>query len=117
MNTYIKAISYYLPGNALTNEQLAAKFPEWTVEKIASKIGVNQRHIAAGNETAVDMGIRVAEKLFSEHEIDRSEIDFLLFCTQSPDCFLPTSACIIAFFGNSFPFFYLLLQYYVLQRY
>ena len=95
MKAFIKAISYYLPETVLTNEQLAAEFPEWTVEKIASKIGVNERHIAAENETAADMGVKAAEKLFNEHKIDRNSIDFLLFCTQSPDYFLPTSACIL----------------------
>jgi len=95
MKAFIKAISYYLPETVLTNEQLAAEFPEWTVEKIASKIGVNERHIAAENETAADMGVKAAEKLFNEHKIDRNSIDFLLFCTQSPDYFLPASACLM----------------------
>lgn len=95
MDVFIKAISYYLPDKVLTNEQLAEEFPEWTVEKIASKIGVNERHIAAENETSVDMGIKAANRLFEEHHIDRLDIDFLLFCTQSPDYFLPTSACLI----------------------
>ena len=95
MKSYIKAISYYLPENVLTNEQLAQEFPEWTVEKIASKIGVNERRIASENETALDMGVKSAEKLFAEYNIDRNSIDFLLFCTQSPDYFLPTSACIM----------------------
>ncbi len=36
-----------------------------------------------------------AEKLFAEHHIDRSTIDFLLFCTQTPDYPLPTTACLI----------------------
>lgn len=71
------------------------EFPEWTVEKIASKVGVNQRHIAAENETATDMGVSAAKKLFAEHNINRQSVDFLLFCTQSPDYFLPTSACVI----------------------
>jgi 3-oxoacyl-[acyl-carrier-protein] synthase-3 len=95
VNAYVKAISYYLPENELTNEQLAQEFPEWTVEKIAAKIGVSKRHIAAENETAADMGVKAAEKLFAKHEIDRNSIDFLLFCTQSPDYFLPASACIM----------------------
>ena len=95
MNAYIKHISYYLPVNILTNEQLAQEFPEWTVEKIASKIGVNKRHIVADEETAVDMGVKASEKLFAENDVDKSTIDFLLFCTQSPDYFLPTSACVI----------------------
>ena len=92
---FIKKISYYLPEQILSNEDLVKEFPEWTVEKIASKVGVSQRHIADENETASDMGIKAAEKLFTEHEIDRNSIDFLLFCTQSPDYFMPTSAAII----------------------
>lgn len=95
MKAYIKAISYYLPDSVLKNEDLVKEFPEWTVEKVAAKIGINQRHIAGENETAADMAVLAAEKLFAEHKIERSCIDFVLFCTQSPDYFLPTSACII----------------------
>jgi 3-oxoacyl-[acyl-carrier-protein] synthase-3 len=95
MKSYIKAISYYLPEQIVTNEDLVKEFPEWTVEKVAGKVGVNQRHIAATDETASDLATKAAEKLFAEHNIDRSNVDFLLFCTQSPDYFLPTSACLI----------------------
>lgn len=95
MQVYISAISYYLPKNVVSNEDLVKEFPEWTVEKVAGKVGVNQRHIAAEDETAADMATKAAERLFSEHKIDRSVIDFVLFCTQSPDYFLPTSACLI----------------------
>lgn len=95
MNVYIQAISYYLPEKELTNEALVAEFPEWTVEKVAAKVGVSVRHIAGENETAADMGVKASEKLFAEHHIDRSIVDFLLFCTQSPDYYLPTSACLI----------------------
>jgi 3-oxoacyl-[acyl-carrier-protein] synthase III len=95
MEVYISAISYYLPEKVLTNENLITDFPEWTVEKVASKIGIKERHIAADEETAMDMGINAAIKLFLEHNIDRSSIDFLLFCTQSPDYFLPSSACLM----------------------
>lgn len=95
MKSYIKAISYYLPERVVTNEDLVKDFPEWTAEKVAGKVGVNQRHIAAENETASDMATKSAEKLFSEHNIDRSIIDFVLLCTQSSDYYLPTSACLI----------------------
>jgi len=94
MKTYIKAISYYLPENVMTNEQLAQEFPEWSVEKIMAKVGVNKRHIAAHNETASDMAIAAAQKLF-DSGVDKQSIDYVLLCTQSPDYFLPTSACII----------------------
>jgi 3-oxoacyl-[acyl-carrier-protein] synthase-3 len=96
MNTYIKAISYVLPAKVLTNEDLVKEFPEWSVDKIANKIGVNKRHVCEDNETAVDLAIKAGEKLFSEYsDIQKSEIDFVILCTQSPDYFLPTSACLI----------------------
>ncbi|MEG0108672.1 MAG: ketoacyl-ACP synthase III [Lachnospiraceae bacterium] len=95
MKSYIKAISYYLPEKVVTNEELVKEFPEWTVEKIANKVGVSERHIAADDETAGDMALKAAEKLFAEHNIDRSTIDMVVLCTQSPDYFLPSTACII----------------------
>lgn len=95
MEAYIKAISYYLPEKVVTNDQLVEEFPEWTVDKIAKKIGINERHIAAEDETAGDMAFKAAEKLIAENGIDKSTIDFVLLCTQSPDYFLPSTSCII----------------------
>lgn len=93
---YIKSISYYLPDKVVTNEELVADFPEWTVEKIADKVGVKERHVAVDSETATDLAVKAAEKLFAENlEITKDSIDFIVFCTQSPDYLLPTSACLI----------------------
>lgn len=95
MESYIKGISYYLPDHIITNEALLKDFPEWSVEKVAGKIGVSERHIAAKDQTAADMAVEAAKMLFSDYKINPSEIDFVMLCTQSPDYFLPTSACII----------------------
>lgn len=92
---YIKGISYYLPKKIVTNEKLLLEFPEWSVDKVAAKVGVNSRHVAAENETAGDMAEKAARKLFEEYHIDPKTIDFLMLCTQSPDYFLPSTACIL----------------------
>lgn len=92
---YIKAISYYLPERVVTNEELVKAFPEWSVEKVAQKVGVNSRHLAASDETAGDMAEKAARKLFEEYHIQPESIDFLLLCTQSPDYFLPSTACVL----------------------
>lgn len=94
-DAYIKALAYYLPEKVVTNDDLVREFPEWTVEKIASKIGVTERHIAADNETAGDMAVKAAEKLFAESDVKKDQIDFVILCTQSPDYFLPSTACLI----------------------
>ena len=96
MKAFIKTISYYLPERIVSNEELVSEFPEWTVEKIADKVGVLQRHVASEEETATDLAVKAAEKLFKDNPaINKDEIDFVLFCTQSPDYFLPSSSCII----------------------
>ncbi len=95
MKAYIKAISYYLPEKVLTNQMIADAFPEWTAEKIDKKIGIMERHIAAENETAADLAISAAERLFSNNNIDRACVDYLIFVSQSPDYHLPTTACVI----------------------
>lgn len=95
MNVFIKDIAYYLPEQVVNNEKLVKDFPEWSVEKIADKVGVSERRVAATNETATDLAISAAEALFAKGTINRADVDFVLFCTQSPDYKLPSSACII----------------------
>jgi 3-oxoacyl-[acyl-carrier-protein] synthase-3 len=92
---YIQAISYFLPSSVVSNQDLVAEFPEWTAEKVAKKVGINTRHISDKNETAADLAENAANKFFEEHNISPHEIDFLLLCTQSPDYFLPTTACVL----------------------
>lgn len=92
---FIKAISYHLPETVVTNEELVKEFPEWSVEKVAQKVGVNSRHVVAENETAGDLAEKAARKLFKEYNIDPKSVDFVMLCTQSSDYFLPSTACIL----------------------
>lgn len=92
---FIKAISYYIPDRVLDNDELSRTFPDWGVDKISSKVGITSRHLAAEDETASDLAVKAAESLFAEYGIARDSIDFILLCTQSPDYFLPTTACIL----------------------
>ena len=88
-------IAVHLPETAEDNELLAVEFPKWNMELIYAKTGIRNRHVAAPGECASDLGVAAAEKLFSTYRIDRRSIDFLLFCTQTPDYPLPTTACLM----------------------
>ncbi len=92
---YINAISYITPKNQLSNLDLAKEFPEWSAEKVADKLGIEKRFIASNIESTSHLAIKASEKLFKNNDIDRSIIDFVILCTQSPDYALPTTACII----------------------
>ena len=91
----IGPIAVHLPDRIETNAQIAAEFPQWDLDLIYSKTGVWSRHIAAPNECASDLAVAACEKLFAGQQIDRSTIDFVLLCTQTPDYPLPTTACLL----------------------
>jgi 3-oxoacyl-[acyl-carrier-protein] synthase-3 len=95
MEVFINFISYYLPERTLSNVDIESQFPEWTIDKISSKTGIFNRHISASNQCASDLAINASLNLFEEYKIDKNSIDYIILCTQSPDYFLPTTACLI----------------------
>jgi len=95
VSAFITDLGYFLPARLVTNRDLQAENPAWDMERIGKKTGINSRRIAADDETAADMAFAAAERLFAQGRVHRSEIDYLLFCTQSPDYMLPASACIL----------------------
>src|SRR5437016_4026637 len=95
MQASIAAIEYYLPENVTSTSDLAAEFPQWSVEKIDDKTGICERHIAGPDECSSDLAVKAAQRLFASGACGPESIDFLLLCTQSPDYFLPTTACLV----------------------
>jgi 3-oxoacyl-[acyl-carrier-protein] synthase III len=95
MQAQIRGISYFLPEQIVSNEEMVLQFPDWSVEKIAGKIGVKNRHVTGKDEFVSDLAVKASERLFEEYAVDRGSIDFVLLCTQSPDYFLPATACLV----------------------
>jgi len=95
MKSFIRAISYYLPEEVLSNEALQEQFPEVNINDLTRLTGVKSRHIAAESQTAGDLAYLAGMKLFEEHAINPDEIDFVIFCTQGPDYLTPSTSCIL----------------------
>jgi len=95
IKAYITGISFYLPKKVLDNRLISENHPEWSVDKISLKTGIDKRYISAEDEFSSDMAVSAAEKLFEEYSVEKESIDYLILCTQSPDFFLPTTACVL----------------------
>ncbi|HOY31648.1 MAG TPA: ketoacyl-ACP synthase III [Bacteroidales bacterium] len=95
MNSYLKAISYYLPEKIITNKDLCDDFPEADEAEIFKNYGIKCRHISGPDEIGSDVGFFAAEHFFCEHQIKREDIDFLLFCTEGLDYKAPATSCIL----------------------
>jgi 3-oxoacyl-[acyl-carrier-protein] synthase-3 len=95
MHSVISAIDYYLPASRVTTNDLGLEFPEWPVQRIDAKTGIHERHIAADDECASDLAFQAASNLFRRGACSPDNIDYVLFCSQSPDYILPTTACLL----------------------
>ena len=93
MGSVIKGIEYVYPERKVTNKELAIEFPDYDFSKFEDKVGVKNRYWVKENETALDLAKRACDKLFEKHS--KEDVDYILYCTQSPEYFLPTTACIL----------------------
>ncbi len=93
MGARLEAIEYYFPEKKITTSDLEEAFPGKDFSKFENKIGVLNRYVAAQDETALDLAEAASRKLLNR--IDKSQIDYILYCTQSPEYIMPSSACIL----------------------
>ncbi|HYG50456.1 MAG TPA: ketoacyl-ACP synthase III [Flavobacteriales bacterium] len=95
MPARIAHISYYLPPTVFTNDEFFELFPDLKDNANLDKIGVKQRVISAKDETASDMAVKAAQKLFAEHEVNPADIDFLIYSSLDFDYKMPATSCVI----------------------
>jgi 3-oxoacyl-[acyl-carrier-protein] synthase-3 len=88
----ITRISSFIPAKRLSNSELASALGRWTPDEIFRKTGILTRSISEDDETAVDLGLGALRGLLSTASLS---IDFLIFCSQTGDYKLPSSACIL----------------------
>jgi len=93
MNAKIVAIEYFFPENKLDNNDLSLEFAGHDFLNFEKKVGIKCRYIVSDSQTALDLAVEACKLLFLR--IDKLDVDFILYCTQSPEYFLPTSACIL----------------------
>jgi 3-oxoacyl-[acyl-carrier-protein] synthase III len=95
MHAAIRGIEYVLPKQTLDTSELSRIYPGGHIEKIDARTGIHSRHIAAQSQTASDLAFAAATKLFDRIAVLPARIDYLLLCTQSPECILPSTACLL----------------------
>ena len=84
----------YLPERIMTNHELE-KMVDTSDQWIRERTGIEQRHIAADDETTVDLAEQASRKAIEAAGIDPQEIDLIVLATSTPDKIFPSSACIL----------------------
>lgn len=84
----------YLPEKILTNFDLE-KIVETTNQWIIERTGINNRHIAAENETALTMAEAAARQAMSAAGITPADIGMIIIATTTPEKMFPSTACLL----------------------
>lgn len=65
------------------------------MERLASTLGFNERHVAATGQTALDLCTASARKLLEQSVIPVQAVDAVIFVTQTPDHFQPSNSALL----------------------
>jgi len=94
-NIGISALSGAVPRNVIHNYEYNEFFTSEEVKEVVDKIGIVERRFADENTCSSDLCFAAAEKLIADNNIDRSEIDLLVFISQTPDYRMPATSIIL----------------------
>ena len=87
----MKVFVYY-PENILSNSSLGVEFENINLERLEKKLGIKERRVVNNDQSAFDLARNVCAKI-PQNEF--RDIDFLLYCSQTPEYFLPSTACVL----------------------
>ena len=91
----ISAMAAAVPRTVINNYEYTQYFPADQVKEVVDKVGIYERRFADEYTCSSDLCFAAAEKLISDNQIDRSEIDLLVFISQTPDYRMPATSVIL----------------------
>ena len=94
-NIGIAGIAACVPKHTIDNYHYTQYFPEDVVRKVVDKIGIFERRFVDEHTCASDLCFAAAKQLIADLQIDKSEIDVLIFISQTPDYRMPATAFLL----------------------
>ncbi len=91
LRSVVRGVGAYLPEKILTNKELA-EFVDTSDEWIVQRTGIQERHIAAKDETTSMLGARAARAALAEADLKAEDIDLIIVATSTPDWTFPSTA-------------------------
>ncbi|WP_353893959.1 beta-ketoacyl-ACP synthase III [Proteinivorax hydrogeniformans] len=89
----VVATGRYAPKKVLTNAELS-KVIDTNDEWIKTRTGISQRRIALEENTS-DLATKAAQRALEKSKIKAEELDLIIVATVTPDCYTPSTACIV----------------------
>ncbi len=91
----ITAMAAAVPAKTINNLEYTDHFPFEEVKQVVDKIGVYQRRFAESGVCSSDLCYAAVEKMITDNNIERGEIDLLVFISQTPDYRMPATSLLL----------------------
>jgi 3-oxoacyl-[acyl-carrier-protein] synthase III len=91
----IAGVSTCVPPHSVNNLDASLGFDAEEVRKVVAMAGVRERRVVDDGVTSADLCFEAAERLLGELGWERDTVTGLIFVTQSPDYFLPSTSCML----------------------
>ncbi|MGD8779541.1 MAG: ketoacyl-ACP synthase III [Ignavibacteria bacterium] len=91
----IRALSAAVPKNIINNYEYTEHFSKENVAEVVEKIGIKERRFADKSTCSSDLCFAAADKLINELQVNRNDIDLLIFISQTPDYRMPATSIIL----------------------
>ena len=85
----------YLPGAAVTNDDLVARGVDSSDEWICDRTGIRARHLASPDQTSSMLAEPAARAAMAAANINADDVDLLIVATSTPDYVFPSTACLL----------------------
>ncbi len=85
----------YLPGNPVTNDDLAARGIDTNDEWIVTRTGIRSRYLAELGTTSSELGLIAAQRALEMAAVQAADLDLIIVATSTPDFIFPSTACLI----------------------
>lgn len=84
-----------VPKKKFNNIEDTTGFTQDEVKKVVAMAGVRERRVADDSICSSDLCAAAAEHLLGMLQWERDSVDCLIMVTQTPDYFLPSTACVL----------------------
>lgn len=88
----ITAMSAAVPRHIIKNREYTDVWSKEEAATIVDKTGIEERRFADSNTCSSDLCFAAAEKLFEDNDINKDDIDLLVFVSQTPDYRMPATS-------------------------
>jgi 3-oxoacyl-[acyl-carrier-protein] synthase-3 len=91
----VAGVSTCVPSRIVNNLDESLGFDPEEVRKVVAMAGVRERRVVDAGVTASDLCFEAASRLIDRLGWERSSITGLVYVTQTPDYFMPSTACML----------------------